>query len=66
MKVIKAPNFVVLLQKCVTKRKKLGLVMLELKIISDSVYEDLFLGFPPHKSNFFFLVWKFNASFTSL
>lgn len=54
MEVIKAPNFVVLLQKCVTKRKKLGLVMLELKIISDSVYKDLFLGFPPHKSNLFF------------
>lgn len=54
MEVIKAPNFVVLLLKRVTKQKKLGLVMLKFKIISHSVYNDLFLGFPPHKNYLFF------------
>lgn len=57
MEVIKADfkaNFVILLLKCVTKQKKFGLVMLKLKSISDSVYDDLFLGFPPHKNNLFF------------
>lgn len=66
MEVIKALNFVVLLLKCVTKWNKLGLVMVKLKSISDSVYNDLFLGFPSHKNNFFFFFSRFGNSMPHL
>lgn len=52
MEIIKAPDFGILLLKCMAKWKRLGLVMLKLKIISNSVYNDLFPDFPPCKNNF--------------
>jgi len=39
--ITKLPNFGILLLKCMAKWKRLALVMLKLKIISNSVYNDI-------------------------